>query len=69
MWRPIDTAPRDGKPLVVGYWHKGKWVYRLAREFGLGHERLWYTCPGELRIHPTHYAPDALPPPPGPRSD
>ncbi len=55
QWQPIETAPRDGTPLlvwdgdvpIIAYWHRAAWRYSPKG----------YTC------HPTHWMP--LPPPPG----
>lgn len=31
-WKPIESAPLDGRPLLLGWWSefRGKWMYEVA---------------------------------------
>lgn len=60
-WQPIegdaDTSkpPWDGARVLVGWWHQGLWVPRLAR-FN-EHVAKWHQMPGAHVIMPTHWRP------------
>ena len=56
-WLPIDTARPNGSRIVVGYWHKGHWVLRVARADTVGNMVRWLTEPGSMHITPTHWLP------------
>lgn len=60
MWQPIETAPKDGTPVIV--WGKlGSFPFRereakFHRCFG------WVTLDGKLRLAATHWRPFPSPP-------
>ena len=29
-WQPIATAPKDRKPVVLGFWRDGEWIQAVA---------------------------------------
>lgn len=61
-WKEIKTAPKDGQ-IVVGYYHKGKWVKRLARLDRETCVHRWLTVPGDIHIDPTYWYKFHGPPP------
>lgn len=34
IWKSIDTAPDDGKPILVGFKGQFKWSYYVADAYG-----------------------------------
>lgn len=67
-WQPIETARRDGWPVLVTYRHAGRWIFRLAKlqfhmtEPGGVPMGRWLTVPGDWHIAPTYWM--SLPEPP-----
>lgn len=59
-WMPIETAPKDGKDLLVFTTDQ---LVRLAF-FDRAREGVWSCWPGRERIYPTHWIP--LPAAPSP---
>jgi hypothetical protein len=64
-WQPIETAPKDGQPILV--WrdsgvHIMRW--RIRRDDGNGFWDEWHVGVRHLKIQPTHWMP--LPEPPKP---
>lgn len=73
-WRPIETAPRDGTPILVSNRVRGGvWIARYEERYasGLNRENPWFCLMLNLWWHrdqyastlPTHWMP--LPSPPG----
>ena len=58
-WQPIETAPMDGTPLILGLITHGK-VWRVfdGRHNGLA----WYAIDGTYIPSPTHWMPLPVPP-------
>ena len=57
-WQPIETAPKDGREILVYepmYCTIGQWVDSK-------HGGAWWIEGGQITGHPTHWMP--LPPPP-----
>lgn len=57
-WQPIDTAPKDGMPVLLWEPDAGEIFGRFVGDFELGE---WWDDEGEIR-YPTHWYP--LPEPP-----
>lgn len=66
-WQPIETAPKDGRAVVVyaEYGMSGKKrrapitfasVARFSRGWG------WLSVPTDIQLHPTHWMPLPAPP-------
>lgn len=68
-WRPISTAPRNDKLVMLGWWcdvgGDPRWIAVAGwYEAGLA-DRCWYAAYDEERVEPTHWQPlDRLPAPP-----
>lgn len=70
QWRPIETAPKDGTPVLVARNLDDWWGWNVgwATWEGEGYVSGWVSrgfgeTPGNLGLaHPTHWMP--LPPPP-----
>jgi hypothetical protein len=59
-WRPIESAPRDGTPIILGWHHPIKgWAWNR----GAWHGRGWAKVGGSQQP-PSHWHPLAAPPPP-----
>lgn len=72
-WRPIETAPQKQRvPLMIGYWHKARWVCRVAVLDAVadGDEPFmrWLALPNYQHITPTHWMPLPAPPSPTPET-
>ena len=65
LWRPIETAPQDGKEvLVFTDGHVAVAVYQEGRWYGMVAGRRAYDGAGVIGLgRPTHWRP--VPPPPG----
>jgi len=60
QWFPIESAPSDGREVLVYDPNRGARVATCKESSGCG--MLWYP-PGDIRpLYPTHWMP--LPPPP-----
>lgn len=62
-WQPIESAPRDGTPIVVAAFVDGKWLFRVDywRKYRLDNAEGF----GWFAVSPTHWT--VLPPlPPAP---
>lgn len=60
-WRTIDSAPKDGTPLLL-YVRWGGKRYRTVGRWN-SHQRAWLSEIFDTPIRPTHWMP--LPAPPG----
>ena len=65
-WQPIETAPRDGTPILMGKWHDGEryWIASGSIEG----EEYWCDFPDDTFVpyshqNPTHWALIPAPPP------
>lgn len=58
-WQPIDTAPKDGRDILVAWSSKidGKWFVETAVYFNGK-----FSCQDDMLVDATHWQP--LPPPP-----
>ncbi len=62
MWKPIETAPKDGRNLILfGRWwsdHQGRMREPLIGQF-VSHHARWEFCNGSgwCGIRPTHWMP------------
>jgi hypothetical protein len=57
LWHPIETAPKDGAPVLVSRKFGGIVVARVKHGWNT-----WTTIPGDYGIEPTHWMPLPLPP-------
>ena len=57
-WQPIETAPKDGTPILTAYYDDGK-NYRVAPSWWNKHLPCWY---GYGRIQPSYWMPLPAPP-------
>lgn len=60
IWRPIESAPRDGSAVLLFHHMPGRGDYVWLDKWD-GQDRAWMTAP---RAAPTHWMP--VPPPPAP---
>jgi hypothetical protein len=59
LWQPIETAPKDGKPVLAAEEvDDGHWVIKVL-SWG-GDE--WLLWPGQVPYHPSHWIPLPAPP-------
>ena len=55
MWRPIETAPKDGTPIVIGRPWNGSTILAIAEWI---HNRGWWAYwIGQAPMYPTHWMP------------
>ncbi len=64
-WKPIETAPKDGKPIIVGYWDVSQdiKVVGFVGVTAYWHESYWRLIEGassdgdpSISFKPTHWA-------------